>query len=219
MNTRHALAALVFLVFLAIGYSQDSTVISSTDVDESDVYLNVKNLTVQKVELNVQALHARVNLKAKLGKLLSINAGVEVDIKNTTLKLENVYAQVMLKVNLTNLYRIIDRTLQSVDKDSSLLTGIVDIANVLSSSTSGDLTTTRTVDQLGQVIERVSDSSGTVTSQKVVGDVSTMDVLSTTTNSAGQTVKRVQDAVSGVKIDVTYSTDSPPVVLNVKVVE
>ena len=187
-------------------------------MDEREVYLNVKNLTVQKVELNVQSLHAQVNLKAKLGKLLSINAGVEVDIKNTTLNLHNVSAQVMLKVNLTNLYRIIDRTLQSVDKDPSLLTGIVDVANVLSSSASGDLTTTRTVDQLGQVIERVSDSYGTVTSQKVVGDVSTMEVLSTTTNAAGQTVKRVQDTVSGEKIDVTFSTDSPPSVLNVKVV-
>jgi hypothetical protein len=212
------LILLVLAVLCTLISTQDSTTISTTDQDEGDVFLNVKNLTIDEVHLNLQSLHAQVNLQAKLGKLLTINAGVDVDIANTTLTVKGVNTQVMLKVNLTNLYRIIDRTLKSVDKDSSILTGIVDVSNgLLSTVTNSGLTTTRTIDQLGQIIERVSNAAGTITSQSIVANVSSMQVASTTTNAAGQTVKRVVDSKSGVNIDVTYS--SSHAVLNVKVVE
>lgn len=165
-----------------------------------DVTLDVPNLSVDNITLEVNQLRARLNLDARVASLVSLNAGVDVSIERVSLTINGVKAEVHLTVCLDNVYKIIDRTLTSLDRNPQLLTSLVNSVTGLLNQTINTLgqTVLRIVDPTGSIVERIVDTAGSVVSENVVGNISTLPVLSETTNSAGQTVRQVRDTTGAV---------------------
>lgn len=65
-----------------------------------DVYLNVPELHVGRIELTVDDLQADINLNAKVANLVQVNAGVQVGIKKVNITIAEVDAQAELVVRL-----------------------------------------------------------------------------------------------------------------------
>lgn len=69
-----------------------------------DVYLNVPELHVGRIELTVEELKADLNLNAKVANLVQLNAGVQVAINKVNITIAEVDAEVELVVRLGELY-------------------------------------------------------------------------------------------------------------------
>jgi Flp pilus assembly protein TadG len=69
-----------------------------------DVYLNVPELHVGRIELTVEDLQADINLNAKVANLVQLNAGVQIGIKKVNITIAEVDAQVELVVRLGMCY-------------------------------------------------------------------------------------------------------------------
>jgi hypothetical protein len=65
-----------------------------------DVYLNVPELHVGRIELTVDELKADINLNAKVANLVQLNAGVQVSIQKVNITIAEVDAEVELVVRL-----------------------------------------------------------------------------------------------------------------------
>lgn len=65
-----------------------------------DVYLDVPELHVGRIELTVEDLQADINLNAKVANLVQVNAGVQVGIKKVNITIAEVDAQLELVVRL-----------------------------------------------------------------------------------------------------------------------
>lgn len=65
-----------------------------------DVYLNVPELHVGRIELTVEKLSADLNLNAKVANLVQLNAGVQVSIEKVNITIAEVDAEVELVVRL-----------------------------------------------------------------------------------------------------------------------
>jgi hypothetical protein len=65
-----------------------------------DVYLNVPELHVGRIELTVEDLSADISLNAKVANLVQLNAGVQVGIKKVNITISEVDAQLELVVRL-----------------------------------------------------------------------------------------------------------------------
>jgi hypothetical protein len=89
---------------------------------EPDVLLDVPQLKVDEIGLEVDNLHARIALEAKLGDLLQLYVGADVVVDKVALEIKGVDAQAQLKARLHNVFSILDRTLKTVDQNPELLT-------------------------------------------------------------------------------------------------
>lgn len=65
-----------------------------------DVYLNVPELHVGRIELTVEKLSADLNLNAKVANLVQLNAGVQVSVEKVNITIAEVDAEVELVVRL-----------------------------------------------------------------------------------------------------------------------
>ena len=109
--------------------SGGSTTTSSSAFDPSappDVYLNVPQLSVGRIELVVENLAADINLNAQVANLVSINAGVKVGIETVNLTIADVSAELELQVRLGHLVDIVNRVFESLDLNPLLLSAIND---------------------------------------------------------------------------------------------
>jgi len=88
---------------------------------EPDVLLDVPQLKVDEIGLEVDNLHARIALEAKLGDLLQLYVGADVVVDRVALEIKGVDAQAQLKARLDNVFSILDRTLKTVDENPELL--------------------------------------------------------------------------------------------------
>jgi hypothetical protein len=88
---------------------------------EPDVLLDVPQLKVDEIGLEVDNLHARIALEAKLGDLLHLYVGADVVVDKVALEIKGVDAQAQLKARLDNVFSILDRTLKTVDQNPELL--------------------------------------------------------------------------------------------------
>lgn len=80
--------------------STTSSVSLATTGAAPDVYLNVPELHVGRIELDVENLSADLNLNAKVANLVQLNAGVQVSIQKVNLTISEVDAEVELVVRL-----------------------------------------------------------------------------------------------------------------------
>jgi len=71
-----------------------------------DVYLNVPELHVGRIELTVEELKADINLNAKVANLVQLNAGVSVNIQKVNITIAEVDAEVELVVRLGEFHDI-----------------------------------------------------------------------------------------------------------------
>jgi hypothetical protein len=95
---------------------------------EEDVFLDVPRLSVDKINLRVANLRARVSLSAGVLSLLRLNVGADVDIDQVELDIEGVEAQALLKVRLDNVAHILDRVLNTIDAHPEIVESVVENA-------------------------------------------------------------------------------------------
>jgi hypothetical protein len=110
------------------GQSGDASSAAGTDVaargagGEPDVLLDVPALSVEEITLEVDNLHARIALEARLADLVQLHVGADVRIERVALEIKGVEAQAQLKARLENVLAIIERALDTVDQHPELLT-------------------------------------------------------------------------------------------------
>lgn len=116
---RTLVASLGFLSFIPNGYCQTSSASSSPVIPSTtpssaassiaattissavsaststppDVLLNVPNLSVGRIELDVDNLQADINLNAQVANLVTLNAGVQVSVQKINLTITDVQAE------------------------------------------------------------------------------------------------------------------------------
>ncbi|RDW65280.1 hypothetical protein BP5796_09972 [Coleophoma crateriformis] len=168
---------------------------TSTNSSIPDVYLNVPNLSVGRIELDVDDLTANINLGANVAGLVSINAGIAISVQKINLTITDVAAELELIVRLGNLVEIVNRVFQSLDLNPLLITALNDVTSVLDtvvgavdgllgSITQGGTTLSFVVDNLGNIVQGVTDTAGTLTNT-IVGNYLTNMTATGVTSSLG----------------------------------
>jgi len=134
--------------------------------------LNVPNLSVGRIELDVDNLQADINLNANVASLVSINAGVQLSISKVNLTISDVEAELDLVVRLGHLVDIVNRVFESLDLNPLLintLNNVTSIVNAVVGAVDGLL---GTVTQGGTTISFIIDNLGMIVQE--VGGVSTI---------------------------------------------
>jgi hypothetical protein len=90
-----------------------------------DVILEVPELSVDSIGLTVRDVRANVALDATAMNLVTINAGVQVYIKQVQLGIVGVFGEVYLYVDLDNVARIVDRVVMTLDRNPQILTQVL----------------------------------------------------------------------------------------------
>lgn len=80
--------------------ARNSTTSAATSGAAPDVYLNVPELHVGRIELTVDKLSADLNLNAKVANLVQLNAGVQVSVEKVNITIAEVDAEVELVIRL-----------------------------------------------------------------------------------------------------------------------
>lgn len=172
-----------------------------------DVVLEVPQLVVDSIILKVDSLRARLSLAAQAANLVRVTAGVLVTIDNVELEIRGVTAEAYLYVDLDNVGRVVDRVMQSLDKNAELLTELL-------------ATVDSTVNTVGGVVNTAVQPGGVVSQTiGVVGRTltnvtATNGILSQVVNTTGQTVQRVLDT-SGNIVQKTLGTGGQVVGSNI----
>jgi len=90
-----------------------------------DVILEVPELSVDSIGLTVSNVKAHVSLDANAMNLVQITAGVDVGIKKVQLGIVGVYGELYLYADLDNVARIVDRVVQTLDRNPKILTQVL----------------------------------------------------------------------------------------------
>jgi hypothetical protein len=117
--------------------------------DDPDVYLDVSSLKVDEIDLELDALKARVALEAEVLDLLKLNVGVDAELGRVNLQIKGVEAKALLKVRLDNLTTIIDRVMTTIDDNPQILDRLIDRVG-------------GTLDELGAGAGALADGAGRV---------------------------------------------------------
>ncbi|MFC4016836.1 hypothetical protein ACFOW4_02595 [Micromonospora sp. GCM10011542] len=136
------------------------------DQYEPDVLLDVPNLRVGNIRLAVDGLDADLSLRARLANLLLLDAGVRVRLDAVELDIEDVRAEVLLKVRLERLAEILDRTLTTIDRNPEVLKSIGETA----ASAAGNVSdaaqqVTGQTQELTKVVDRLGHDIGSISAR------------------------------------------------------
>ncbi|HXG84113.1 MAG TPA: hypothetical protein VNI84_08810 [Pyrinomonadaceae bacterium] len=226
----------------AAASSDPDVLLDVPNLSVEEITLEVENLRA-KVSLdarlaNLLQLTAGADVGIDKVKLTIKGVKAEVLLK---VRLDNVAA--IIDRTLTTIDRnpqILERLLQSVDNTVGTVGGVANTAlqpggvvgQTLNNLTQpgGVLTQTvntlgqtvqRTLDQTGNIVEKTLDTTGKVVNQRTIGSVldtaaTGLRVVGETTNNAGQTVRRLQDATGGI-VEVTL--DSAGKIVNSRIVQ
>jgi len=132
--------------------------------------LNVPNLSVGRIELDVDNLQADINLNANVASIVSINAGVQVSITKVNLTISDVEAELELIVRLGHLVDIVNRVFQSLDLNPLLVNAINNVTSIVNTAvgavdgllgtvTQGGTTISFIIDNLGNIVQEVGGAS------------------------------------------------------------
>ena len=86
-----------------------------------DVILEIPELSVDSIGLTVADVRAHVALDANAMNLVQLTAGVDVGIKKVQLGIVGVMAEAYLYVDLDNVARIVNRVVQTLDRNPQIL--------------------------------------------------------------------------------------------------
>lgn len=148
-----------------------------------DVLLQVPELSVGRIELDVDNLSADINLNANVANLVSVNAGVAISIRKVNITISDVDAELELIVRLGHLVDIVHRVFESLDLNPLLITAINNITSIvettvgvvdglLGSITHGGTNLSFLIDNLGNIVQQVVGTAGNLVSS-IVGDYQT----------------------------------------------
>jgi hypothetical protein len=93
----------------------------STDVD-----LDVPELKLGKLDLDLGKLNGRISIKAQLGRLLDLSAGIDLDIEDIRLSIDDMETTAIVKFRLDKVAEIFRRTLDALDKNPELFRSILE---------------------------------------------------------------------------------------------
>ncbi|KAK0388948.1 hypothetical protein NLU13_2525 [Sarocladium strictum] len=144
---------------------------SSSSTPPADVLLRVPELSVDKIELNVDNLQAEINLAAQVAGLVELNAGVQIGVEKVNITIADVRAELDLVIRLGHLAKIVNRTLSSLDLNPLLINVLDTVTDVvgdvigavdglLGSITQGDSTINFLIDNLGNIVQEVTGGAG-----------------------------------------------------------
>ena len=168
--------------------------------DPPDVLLDIPNLSVEQLTIDVANLDVDIALDARLGNLLKLTAGANAHIDQVKIELKGVRAQATLIVRLDNVRAIIERTLQTIDNNPQILTGLLSTVNT-------------TVGTVGGVANNALGTVGGITSSLLrngqVLDLARAGLteVSRTANAQGQTVRQVRNSAGQLLEVVTDSAN------------
>ncbi|KAH0045724.1 hypothetical protein KCU78_g177, partial [Aureobasidium melanogenum] len=182
-----------------------------------DVYLNVPELHVGRIELVVEKLSADLNLNAKVANLVQLNAGVQVAIEKVNITIAEVDAEVELVVRLGHLVDIVGRVFDSLDLNPLLISTIGNatslVGNVvtdvvgavdglLGSITQGGKTLNFVVDNLGNIVQEVGGVS------TIVGDYTKNMTQTGSSKSVGQGLTQKEYSYSPLNalVDIVFNS-------------
>lgn len=151
---------------------------------EYDVVVDVRDLCVERIQLDVQNLEAHLALNARVANLVRVDAGADVTIANVSLGITGVRARALLLIDLDNIVFVVDRTLRFIDQNPQLVTGLfrttqgalTTVGGVANTALQPGGVASQAVGTLGRTLENVTAPNG---------------LLSQTVNTLGQTVQRL----------------------------
>lgn len=166
--------------------------------DQPDVLLDIPDLSVESITLEVENLQAHIALDARLANLLKLTAGADVSIDKVKLDIKGVHAQATLIVRLDNVRAIIERTLQTLDNNPAIIQTLGSTLNTTVGTVGGVVNNT---------VGTVGNLTGSLLRSGAVLDLarSGLSVVSSTVDTAGNTVRRLR-ASNGGLYDVVTDT-------------
>ena len=183
-----------------------------------DVLLNVPNLSVGRIELDVDNLQADINLNANVASLVTINAGVALSIQKVNLTIVDVQAQLELIVRLGHLVDIVNRVFQSLDLNPLLISTLNNVTSalepvigavdgLLGSITQGGTKLSFLVDNLGNIVQQVTGSNGNPISSIVGNYLTNMtDTGASKTLQTGLTQKTYSYSPLNALVNIVFNT-------------
>jgi hypothetical protein len=156
-----------------------------------DVVLEVPELSVDSIGLTVADLRAVLALDANAANLVSLSAGADVSIERVELEIVGVLAEAYVYVDLDNVARIVDRVVQSLDRNPQVLTQLLSVVDTAVGTVGG---IGNTLLQPGGVAEGAVQAVG----RTVSGVTRPGGLLTQTVNTLGQTVQITLDATGGI---------------------
>lgn len=91
----------------------------------ADLILDVPELSVDKLDIEVGRLSARLNIDARVVDLVQVRAGLDVEIEDVDLELDGVEAEAYLRIFLDRVADVLTSTLDTVRIRPELVTGKV----------------------------------------------------------------------------------------------
>jgi hypothetical protein len=104
-----------------------------------DVILEIPELSVDSIGLTVRDVRAHVALDANAMNLVQVTAGVDVGIKQVQLGIVGVFAEAYLYVDLDNVARVVQRVVQTLDRNPEILTQVFKTVDTAVGSLGGAL--------------------------------------------------------------------------------
>ena len=92
-----------------------------TASEEPDVFLEVPELEVDRINLEVDDLRAHVSVLAELANLVSLSVGADVQLGQVKLEIEGVEARALLKVRLEHVRAILEKALDTIGEHPEIL--------------------------------------------------------------------------------------------------
>jgi hypothetical protein len=86
-----------------------------------DVLLDVRELEVDRINLEVEDLRAHVSVLAELANLVRLSVGVDATLDRVKLEIEGVEAKVLLKVRLEHVRAILEKALDTIAEHPEIL--------------------------------------------------------------------------------------------------
>jgi len=102
-----------------------------------DVILEIPELSVDSIGLTVADVRAHVALDANAMNLVQLTAGVDVGIKKVQLGIVGVLAEVYLYVDLDNVAKIVNRVVQTLDRNPQILIQVLKTVDTAVTSITG----------------------------------------------------------------------------------
>ncbi|MCJ1296297.1 hypothetical protein MMC34_007863 [Xylographa carneopallida] len=183
-----------------------------------DVLLNVPNLSVGRIELDVDNLQADINLNANIASLVTINAGVALSIQNINLTIVDVQAELELIVRLGHLVDIVNRVFQSLDLNPLLINTLNNVTSALApivgavdgllgSIVQSGTTLSFLVDNLGNIVQQVAGANGSPVSSIVGNYLTNMTFTGATqTLQNGLTQKTYSYSPLNALVNIVFNT-------------
>jgi hypothetical protein len=102
-----------------------------------DVILEIPELSVDSIGLTVSDVRAHVALDANAMNLVTLTAGVDIGIKKVQLGIVGVLAEAYLYVDLDNVAKIVNRVVQTLDRNPQILIQVLKTVDTTVNSLTG----------------------------------------------------------------------------------